>query len=79
MSFSILFFLFYSSVPPVQYSTRGGGRTQIGRREPSNVYEDPDAMDLPVGFNNQGKQYLPMTCSSFYTLLKSMSDGHESG
>ena len=63
MSFSILFFLFYSSVPPVEYSTAEGGRTQIGR-EPGNIYEDPDAMDLPAGFKNLGKQYLPMICSN---------------
>ncbi len=62
MSFSILFFLFYSTVPPVQYSTEGG-RTQIGR-EPGNIYEDPDAMDLPAGLKNLGKQYLPMICSN---------------
>ena len=72
MSFSILFFLFYSTVPPVQYSNAEGGRTQIGR-EPGNIYEDPDAMDLPAVFKNLGKQYLPMICSSFYTFKPAFS------
>ncbi len=72
MSFSILFFLFYSSVPPVQNSTAKGGRTQIDR-EPGNIYEDPDAMVLPVGFKNRGKQYPPMICSSFYTFKPAFS------
>ena len=72
MSFSILFYLFYSTVPPVQYSTAEGGRTQIGR-EPGHVYEDPDAVVPPVGFKNQGKQYPPMICSSFYTFKPAFS------
>jgi hypothetical protein len=60
--FSFTEFLFFSTIPPVQFNSAGGGRTHIGQPNPAlsddHYYEDPDKIrnDIRRGFADNGKQ-----------------------